>query len=375
MHDILERAAAAREGAAERRLVRRAVADSDDADRRVLFRNREHRLQLVLTPDAVEEGIEALVCRREQEQHHRGPGVDVPEGDVPEVVVAHVGAHALLVRLSIAPAVNLRVGAHHDVHGRGSEALVHAPADRRDSRQLNAALRLRDDDELDALAVAGARAAPRGAQDTIDGVTSDRLLGEGADHAAPADRLLEFHGDSIVGALAWHLATVHRERTQAKENETVTKQGDLALLKDPIVEMLLASANLARLAYNWFDGTPRVVPIWFHWDGQEIVLGTPPKAPKIKALQKHPEVALTIDSDTAWPYKVLLVRGHAQVEMVQGIGPEYAASARRYFGEEQGSAWVEQIKSMVSEMARIAVRPRWVGVLDFETRFPSALSG
>jgi hypothetical protein len=25
-------------------------------------------------------------------------------------------------------------------------------------------------------------------------------------------------------------------------------------------------------------------------------------------------------------------------------------------------------------MARVALRPRWVGVLDFETRFPSAFS-
>ena len=54
--------------------------------------------------------------------------------------------------------------------------------------------------------------------------------------------------------------------------------------------------------------------------------------------------------------------------------PEYAQAAVRYFGEEQGRAWVEQFPPGV-RMWRIAVRPTWVEVLDFETRFPSALSG
>jgi hypothetical protein len=115
------------------------------------------------------------------------------------------------------------------------------------------------------------------------------------------------------------------------------------------------------------------VPIWFHWTGEEIVLGTPPKAPKLKALPRNSTVALSIDSDT-WPYKVLQIRGTARVEMVDGIAPEYEAAAKRYFGEERGRAWVEQVKSTGGGMGRIAIRPEWVAILDFETRFPSALS-
>ena len=153
----------------------------------------------------------------------------------------------------------------------------------------------------------------------------------------------------------------------------MARQGDVALLRDPVAEGLLRSAVPARLAYNWLDGTPRVVPIWFHWDGKEFVLGTPPRAPKLKAIQTNSRVAMTIDSDT-WPHKVLLVRGAATVEMVPGVVPEYALSAKRYLGEKAGSDWVDQIGGMVSEMGRIAIRPDWVGILDFETRFPSALS-
>ena len=152
-----------------------------------------------------------------------------------------------------------------------------------------------------------------------------------------------------------------------------TKQGSFELLNDPVAQELLRSTALARLAYVWRDGTPRVVPIWFHWNGNQIVLGTPPKAPKVQALSQNPRVALSIDSN-AWPYKLLQIRGTARVETVAGVAPEYALAAERYFGPEQGRAWVTQIGGMFSQMARIAVTPEWVAVLDFETRFPSAIA-
>jgi hypothetical protein len=151
------------------------------------------------------------------------------------------------------------------------------------------------------------------------------------------------------------------------------KQGSLELLNDPVSKQLMQSKIPARLAYVWTDGTPRVVPIWFHWDGEEFVLASPPKAPKLKALARNAKVALTIDDNT-FPHKVLLVRGTARLETVKGIVPEYEAAAERYFGREQGQAWVSKLRGMVPSMVRIAVIPEWVGILDFETRFPSALS-
>src|SRR5690349_12360990 len=138
-------------------------------------------------------------------------------------------------------------------------------------------------------------------------------------------------------------------------------QGDLALLQHPAAKELLQSKIPARLAYVWTDGTPRVVPIWFHWNGSEFVMGTPPKAPKLKALAKNPKVALTIDDNT-FPHKVLLIRGTARLVPVDGVAPEYASAADRYFGAEQGKAWVAQMGSMVPSMVRVVVTPEWVGL-------------
>ena len=66
------------------------------------------------------------------------------------------------------------------------------------------------------------------------------------------------------------------------------------------------------------------------------------------------------------------MEGAKLLELLDDVSPEYAAAAVRYFGEEQGGAWVAQLRGQ--PMARVAIRPNWVGILDFETRFPSALT-
>jgi hypothetical protein len=152
------------------------------------------------------------------------------------------------------------------------------------------------------------------------------------------------------------------------------KQGDLSLLQHPAAQELLHSKIPARLAYISTDGTPRVIPIWFHWNGRELVMATPPKAPKLKALAKNPRVSLTIDDNT-FPHKVLLIRGSARLEPVEGIVPEYEAAAARYFDAELAKGWLGQLRTLISSMVRITITPDWVGLLDFQTRFPSALAG
>jgi hypothetical protein len=154
--------------------------------------------------------------------------------------------------------------------------------------------------------------------------------------------------------------------------DTATRQGDPALLDDPVAQELLNSRHPAHLAYTWRDGTPRVVPIWFHWTGSAVVMASPANAPKVHALNGGSQVAVTIDS-YEFPYKVLYLRGRIAVDDVVGVAPEYAAAARRYFGEEQGAAWIGQLPADMV-MRRMTLRPEWVGVLDFQTRLPSAIS-
>jgi Pyridoxamine 5'-phosphate oxidase len=152
----------------------------------------------------------------------------------------------------------------------------------------------------------------------------------------------------------------------------VTPQGDLTLLDHPVAQELLQSPLPARFAYVGQDGTPEVVPIGFHWNGRELVLGTFPNAPKMHALHDGDKVALSIDTDTM-PYKVLRIRGSVRTDVVDGIAPEYEAMTLRTLGDEAGAGWIEQLRPITPSMARIFVTPEWVCVQDFQTRFPNEL--
>ncbi|MGH2560384.1 MAG: pyridoxamine 5'-phosphate oxidase family protein [Thermomicrobiales bacterium] len=151
------------------------------------------------------------------------------------------------------------------------------------------------------------------------------------------------------------------------------KRGDLTLLAHPVAQQLLQATIPARLAYIALDGTPRVVPAQFHWTGEEVVVHSWPDDPKVAALQAHPHVALTIDTAEP-PFRVLQIRGGASVTLVDGVSPEMEAASTRYMGPEAGQAWVDQAQLLSPRQARIAVRPTWVDVLDFESRLPGGMA-
>jgi uncharacterized pyridoxamine 5'-phosphate oxidase family protein len=135
----------------------------------------------------------------------------------------------------------------------------------------------------------------------------------------------------------------------------------------------LLKRTIARLAYVARDGTPRVVPIGYIWNGSAIVMCTAPNAAKVKALQVNPDVALTIDTDE-FPPNVLLLRGKAEVELVDGIPDEYMQmNDPSYMTPEQRKEWEAGVRSLYDAMYRIRVVPRWAKVLDFETTLPSAV--
>ena len=146
----------------------------------------------------------------------------------------------------------------------------------------------------------------------------------------------------------------------------------LALLQTPVAHALLQSTIPARLAYTGRDGTPRVLPIWFHWTGEVFVLGTRLDSAKVKALSTHPQVALTIDTES-FPYQALQVRGTIEIERIEGIVPEYEICAKRYLGEQRGQAWLAQLRQAFPPMARVVLRPAWVSLLDLAQLYPHVI--
>jgi hypothetical protein len=142
------------------------------------------------------------------------------------------------------------------------------------------------------------------------------------------------------------------------------------ILDRPISQEMLAR-DLCRMAYVAKDGTPRNIPIGFTWNGAEIVLCTPPNAPKLHALRANPVVALTVDTEVH-PPKILLVRGTVELDEVEGIPDEYLEMNGSYtMTPEQRVVWEAEVHSLYPSMVRIVVTPTWVKMIDFETTLPS----
>ena len=156
------------------------------------------------------------------------------------------------------------------------------------------------------------------------------------------------------------------------EHRPGTSRDVAEVLKKPISQEML-DRDLARLAYVAKDGTPRVVPIGFTWNGTEVVMCTTTNAPKLASLRRNPAVALTIDTEVH-PPKILLLRGEAVLDEVEGIPDEYLQMNGTYqMTPEQRVEWEAEVRSLYDGMVRIVVTPTWAKLIDFETTLPSAV--
>ncbi|WP_119697853.1 pyridoxamine 5'-phosphate oxidase family protein [Microbacterium halotolerans] len=145
------------------------------------------------------------------------------------------------------------------------------------------------------------------------------------------------------------------------------------ILSLPYSEELLAR-DILRMAYVAKDGSPRIVPMGFVWNGTSIVVCTTTNAPKLRHLRENPQVALTIDTEV-FPPKILLIRGDADLELVDGIPDEYMSANNVYsMTDEQRTEWEKEVRSLYKQMYRITITPTWAKLIDFETTLPSAVA-
>jgi PPOX class probable F420-dependent enzyme len=102
--------------------------------------------------------------------------------------------------------------------------------------------------------------------------------------------------------------------------------------------------HLLRLATIDADGFPRLVPIWFVRQGDDILFT--PRGPSVflANLRRDPRVALSIDEDPL-PYRKVTVQGTARIVHDLGADDEwrelYRTIAKRYVPAEGADAYVD----------------------------------
>lgn len=93
----------------------------------------------------------------------------------------------------------------------------------------------------------------------------------------------------------------------------------MALSKEEIDDFLSAP-RMARMA-TVSNGKPHLVPVWYYYDGTNILITTPKEARRIKNLKDNPYVSIVIDIVTGKPGdisyldgKAVIIEGEAEIK-------------------------------------------------------------
>jgi hypothetical protein len=140
----------------------------------------------------------------------------------------------------------------------------------------------------------------------------------------------------------------------------------------PIARQLLREEPILHLSYTARDGAPRVIPIGYVWDGERFLMWTIPGSVKAGALRADDRVAITIDVPGP-PPRVLLARGRAALETVDGVPDGYLKASFRTLPREAREGFETQVRALYKQMVAITVTPEWARLLDFETTAPAAV--
>jgi PPOX class probable F420-dependent enzyme len=103
----------------------------------------------------------------------------------------------------------------------------------------------------------------------------------------------------------------------------------------PSAAAALEADPVAWLSSVRRDGSPHLVPVWFHWDGERVVAFSKPHARKVENLRQQPRVMIAVG--TPGPdFAVELIEAHAELPdapaaevMPSGFGAKYAELLRR----------------------------------------------
>ena len=100
------------------------------------------------------------------------------------------------------------------------------------------------------------------------------------------------------------------------------------------------------------DNRPHIVPVWFLWDGETILIFSKPDQ-KIRNLKQNLNVMLALD-DTEGGDDVVLIEGEATLLDRSEISTAYAAYAEKYAAKLAAYNWTgESMSREYSEPIRI----------------------
>lgn len=127
------------------------------------------------------------------------------------------------------------------------------------------------------------------------------------------------------------------------------------------IERYLHEAKVARLCTHNEDGTIHVAPVWYAYDGDEILIGTQEISRKARNVARDSQVSVMIDKDTP-PYKGVLIYGRATLDYEDAIAKRIPIFARNMPRERAESA----AKRMAQQFKPVIIRVRLDRIVSYD---------
>ena len=125
--------------------------------------------------------------------------------------------------------------------------------------------------------------------------------------------------------------------TQEAKRERDRSEADGPHMSPEALDAFLERPLLARLATS-DNNRPRVIPVWYLWDGTDIWIETSATFPNARILRENPHAAVTIDEAVGpFAFRAAVMRG--EVEVIDGphdqVMDTVRAIYRRYLTESE----------------------------------------
>jgi PPOX class probable F420-dependent enzyme len=121
------------------------------------------------------------------------------------------------------------------------------------------------------------------------------------------------------------------------------------------VEERLRTDQIAWLGTVRPDGRPHLVPVWFFWDGESVLVFTKPEWQKVRNLRQNPRATLALD-DTKHGGDVVIVEAEAELLAQPSAEVVPPAYVEKYAAGIAGLGMTEE--SMTAEWPQaIRLRP------------------
>jgi len=104
---------------------------------------------------------------------------------------------------------------------------------------------------------------------------------------------------------------------------------DLTKERDAHIDKRLRAELMMWLSTVRPDGRPHLVPVWFLWDGETILIFSQPNQQKLRNLQHNPNVVVALDT-AGQGDDVVMIEGKAELLNDPGVSASLPAYAEKY---------------------------------------------